>query len=96
MSGINVCLGSYLINSGTLPLLQAIKNRMGGRPGNKVRVSDQYLDATNNRTLVYGEKSHADNWLYHGNKGCVLCAQGPALHEASFSVCSITAYIFGC
>ena len=34
-----------------------------------VRVSDQYLDTTNNQTLAHGEISHIDNQLYHRNKG---------------------------
>ena len=33
------------------------------------RVSDEYFGTTNNPTLVQGEVSHADNQLYHGNKG---------------------------
>ena len=34
------------------------------------RVSDWYLDTTNNRTLIRGERSHAKNRLYYGNEVC--------------------------
>ena len=34
------------------------------------RVSERYSDTTNNWTLIHGEISNADNWLYYGNEGC--------------------------
>ena len=45
------------------------KNIAHGSDHPVTRVSDQYLDTTNNRTLIRGEISHANNQFYYGNEG---------------------------